>query len=182
MIFHETTLKDAWLIELEPRGDARGFFARTLCKEEFARHGLITDYVQQNMSFSAQRGTLRGMHFQKPPFGEAKLIRCVKGAIVDIIVDIRQDSPTYLKHQAFELTEDNRHQLYVPPGFAHAFQTVSDDVEVTYLVSSPYTPQLESGLRYDDPALGIQWPLPVTTISDKDAAWPLIGERELPLY
>lgn len=182
MIFHPTTLKDAWLIELEPRGDARGFFARSMCREEFDRHGLSNTFVQQNTSFSKNRGTLRGLHFQKPPHGEAKLVRCLRGAIADVIVDIREDSPTYLQHQLFELTDANRHQLYVPPGFAHAFQTLTDDVEVSYLVSAPYTPQAESGLRYDDPALGIAWPLPVTTVSEKDAAWPLLAERGRPLY
>lgn len=182
MIFHETKLNDAFLIELQRRGDERGFFARTMCREEFAAHGMQTEYVQQNMSVSADRGTLRGMHYQMKPLGEAKLIRCVRGAIVDIIVDIRAESSTYLQHQAFELNEDNKHQLYVPPGFAHAFLTLSDNVEVTYLVSSPYTPSAERGLRYDDPSLGISWPIPVTTISEKDAAWPLIAERTDPLY
>jgi dTDP-4-dehydrorhamnose 3,5-epimerase len=182
MIFHPTDLKDAWLIELQLRGDERGFFARTMCQEEFAKHGLVNTFVQQNTSFSAEKGTLRGMHYQLSPYAEAKLIRCTRGAIVDIIVDIRKDSPTYLKHQAFELTDSNRHQLYVPPGFAHSFQTLTDDVEVSYLVSSPYTPQAERGLRYNDEKLGIAWPLPVSNISDKDAAWPLIAEREDPLF
>ncbi len=182
MIFHKTDLKDAWLIELELRGDERGFFARTMCREEFARHGLATEYVQQNMSVSAQRGTLRGLHYQLQPYAEAKLVRCLRGAIVDIIVDIRADSPTYLQHQAFELTDSNRHQLYVPPGFAHSFQTLTDDVEVSYLVSAPYTPQAERGLRYNDEQLGIRWPEKVTTLSDKDAAWPLIAERTDPLF
>ncbi|SDT25491.1 dTDP-4-dehydrorhamnose 3,5-epimerase [Halopseudomonas xinjiangensis] len=182
MIYHETELKDAWLIELELRGDDRGFFARTMCRDEFEKHGMATDYVQQNMSVSAFKGTLRGMHYQLRPYAEAKLIRCLHGAIVDVIVDIREDSPTYLKHQMFELTDSNRHQLYVPPGFAHSFQTLTDDVEVSYLVSSPYAPQYERGLRYNDERLGIQWPETVTTISDKDAAWPLIGEQTEPLF
>ncbi|HDZ56975.1 MAG TPA: dTDP-4-dehydrorhamnose 3,5-epimerase [Pseudomonas xinjiangensis] len=177
MIFHQTTLKDAWLIELELRGDERGFFARTMCREEFEKHGLLSDFVQQNMSVSAQRGTLRGLHYQVKPYAEAKLIRCLRGAILDVIVDIREESPTYLKHQAFELTDTNRQQLYVPPGFAHSFQTLSDNVEVSYLVSAAYTPQAERGLRYNDEQLGIDWPETVTTISDKDAAWPLIAER-----
>ena len=182
MKFHQTELKDAWLIELELRGDERGFFARTMCREEFAAHGMQTDYVQQNMSVSAFKGTLRGMHYQLRPFAEAKLIRCLRGAIVDVIVDIRADSPTYLRHQMFELTDQNRHQLYVPPGFAHSFQTLSDDVEVSYLVSSPYAPEYERGLRYNDPRLAIAWPETVTTISDKDAAWPLIDEHREPLF
>lgn len=182
MKFHQTELKDAWLIELEKRGDDRGFFARTMCQEEFAKHGMVTQFVQQNMSVSAHKGTLRGLHYQLRPNAEAKLIRCLRGAIIDIIVDIREDSPTYLKHQAFELTDSNMHQLYVPPGFAHSFQTLTDDVEVSYLVSAPYTPAAERGLRYNDEQLGIEWPLPVTTISDKDAAWPLISERTDPLF
>ena len=174
MIFHETTLKDAWLIEPELRGDERGSFARTMCRDEFARHGLVTDYVQQNMSVSAKAGTIRGMHFQRPPYTEAKLVRCVRGTILDVIVDLRQSSPTYLKHEGFELSAENHRQLYVPPGFAHAFQTLVDDIEVSYLVSAPYTPEAEGGVRYSDPMLDIKWPLPVTVISEKDANWPLL--------
>jgi dTDP-4-dehydrorhamnose 3,5-epimerase len=177
MIFHQTNLKDAWLIALEKRGDDRGFFARTMCREEFAAHGLDTDYVQQNTSFSAHRGTIRGMHYQLAPYTEAKLVRCIEGAVVDIIVDLRQQSPTYLKHERFELDDRNRLQLYVPRGFAHAFQTVSDNAEVSYLVSAPYVPSAERGLRYSDSRLGIQWPLPVTVISEKDASWPLLQEE-----
>jgi dTDP-4-dehydrorhamnose 3,5-epimerase len=179
MIFHETSLKDAWLVELERRGDDRGFFARTMCREEFAARGLDTEYVQQNTSFSAHRGTLRGMHYQLAPHTEAKLVRCIKGAIVDIIVDLRRASPTYLRHQKFELDEQNRLQLYVPRGFAHAFQSVTDNVEVSYLVSAPYVPSAERGLRYNDPRLGIEWPLPVTVISDKDASWSLLENGAL---
>lgn len=176
MIFHQTTLKDAFLIELEIRGDDRGFFARTMCREEFMARGLDTNYVQQNTSFSAHRGTIRGMHFQLAPYTEAKLVRCIGGAIVDIIVDLRGDSPTYMKHEQFDLNAAHRRQLYVPRGFAHAFQAVSDNVEVSYLVSAPYVPSAERGVRYSDPRLGIQWPLPVTVISDKDASWPLLEE------
>ena len=172
MIFHSTTLKDATLIELERRGDDRGFFARTFCADEFAKAGLPTEYVQQNMSFSANTGTLRGMHFQRAPYGEDKLIRCVSGAIVDIIIDLRPESPSYLKWEAFELNEDNKHQLLVPKGFAHGFQTLTDNAEVTYLVSQRYTPAAEGGVRWNDPAFGITWPLEPTEISAKDAAWP----------
>ena len=174
MIFHKTSLQDAYLIEPERKGDDRGFFARTMCRSEFAAHGLDTDYVQQNTSFSAHKGTLRGMHYQLPPFTEAKLVRCITGALVDIIVDLRRASPTFMKHERFELTDRNRLQLYVPRGFAHAFQTIRDDVEVSYLVSAPYTPSAERGARYSDPRLGIEWPLPVTVISEKDASWPLL--------
>ena len=145
-----------------------------MCRDEFARYGLVTDYVQQNMSVSATAGTIRGMHFQRPPYTEAKLVRCVRGAILDVIVDLRADSSTYLKHEGFELTAENHRQLYVPPGFAHAFQTLVDDIEVSYLVSAPYTPEAEGGVRYNDPMLGIKWPLPVTVISEKDANWPLL--------
>lgn len=175
MIFTKTTLADAWILDLEPRGDARGFFARTMCKDEFARHGLITDYVQQNTSYSAEAGTLRGLHFQRGSAAEAKLVRCLRGAICDVIVDLRAESSTYLKHAAFELTDQNRRQLYVPPGFAHGYQTLVEDTEVSYLVSSPYTPSAEDGLRYDDPALAIAWPLKVVNISDKDRSWPLLN-------
>ncbi|MDQ7988867.1 MAG: dTDP-4-dehydrorhamnose 3,5-epimerase [Candidatus Dactylopiibacterium sp.] len=182
MIFHATTLQDAWLIDLEKRGDERGFFARTMCVEEFAARGMATRYVQQNMSCSAEKGTLRGMHFQRGEAAEAKLVRCLRGAIVDIIVDLRGASTTYLRHEAFMLDDDNQRQLYVPPGFAHAFQTLTPDVEVSYLVSSPYTPAAEGGLRYSDPLLGIRWPLTVSNISAKDAAWPLLERDAAPIF
>ena len=174
MIFNRTTLADAWILDLERRGDSRGFFARTMCRDEFAKHGLITDYVQQNTAFSAEKATLRGMHFQTGSAAEAKLVRCIRGAIFDVIVDLRPHSPTYRKHEAFQLTEENRRQLYVPPGFAHGYQTVEDNTEITYLVSSPYTPAAEDGLRYDDPALSITWPEKVSNISEKDLSWPLL--------
>lgn len=180
MIFRETTLKDAWLIEIEPRRDIRGSFARTMCAESFAAHGLAATYVQRNTSVSKYRGTVRGMHFQRGEFAEAKLVRVVKGALADIIVDLRPESPTYLQHQKFELAGDSPYQLYVPPGFAHGFQTLTDDVEVDYLMSSNYTPSAEGGVRYNDPLLGLSWPLPVTTISDKDASWPLMEGRRSP--
>jgi dTDP-4-dehydrorhamnose 3,5-epimerase len=176
MIFHPTTLKDAFVIELEKRGDDRGFFARTMCRQEFGSHGLDTDYVQQNTSVSAHAGTIRGMHYQLPPHTEAKLVRCIEGEIVDIIVDLRRDSPSFMKHEKFTLSDRNRRQLYVPRGFAHAFQAISDNVEVSYLVSAAYAPAAERGLRFSDPRLGIEWPLPVTVISDKDASWPLLGD------
>ncbi len=182
MIFHKTTLQDAWLIEIEPRGDERGIFARTMCREEFAAHGMAQDFVQQNMSTSAKAGTLRGMHFQRAPHMEAKLVRCIRGAVLDVIVDLRAGSPSYLRHEAFELTADNRRQLYVPPGFAHSFQTLVDDSEVSYLVSAAYAPQSEGGLRYDDPLLGISWPLPITAISDKDATWPYLVPNGPPIF
>src|SRR3990167_5063708 len=172
MKFHQTTLKDAMLIDLERRGDDRGFFARTFCVDEFAANGLPTEFVQQNTSYSANKGTLRGMHFQRAPHGEDKLIRCLRGAIVDIIVDLRPDSPTFKKWEAFELNDENKRQLLVPKGFAHGFQSVSDNVEVTYLVSAKYTPSAEGGVRWNDPAFGITWPLTPTDMSDKDQNWP----------
>lgn len=172
MKFHQTTLKDAMLIDLERRGDDRGFFARTFCVDEFAAQGLPTEFAQQNTSYSANKGTLRGMHFQTAPHGEDKLIRCLRGAIVDIIIDLRPDSPTYKKWEAFELDDVNKRQLLVPKGFGHGFQTVSDHVEVTYLVSAKYTPSAEGGVRWNDPAFGITWPLEPTDMSDKDRNWP----------
>nr|WP_298374315.1 dTDP-4-dehydrorhamnose 3,5-epimerase [uncultured Halomonas sp.] len=182
MKFNRTELNDAWLIELELRGDERGYFARTMCKDEFSKNGLIYNFEQQNVSFSAQCGTLRGLHYQRQPHAEAKLVRCLKGAIVDVIVDIRKDSSTYLKHQLFELNDSNFHQLYVPPGFAHSFLTLTDNTEVSYLVSASYHPESEDGLRYCDEELNIEWPVAVTVLSKKDAKWPLLNERTTPLF
>lgn len=182
MIFHRTTLADAWLIEPELRSDARGAFARTMCRDEFTAHGLIADFAQQNLSITVQAGTLRGMHFQREPAAEAKLIRCLRGAVHDVIVDLRAGSPSFMRHEAFELSAANGRQLYVPPGFAHGFQTLVNDVEMTYLISAPYTPSAEGGLRYDDPALGIAWPAPVTTLSERDQRWPLLRGDESPIF
>jgi len=172
MQFQSTSLQDAYLIEPEKRGDARGWFARTFCEREFAAHGLETRFVQQNASASAQAGTLRGMHFQKGEHAEVKLIRCVQGAILDVIIDLRPQSPTFKRWEAFELTAQNARQLYVPRGFAHGFQTLTDDVEVSYLVSSFYAPAAEGGVRWNDPAFSIAWPRPPSVLSDKDQAWP----------
>lgn len=182
MILHDTTLRDAKLIEIEPRGDERGSFARTMCLDEFAAAGVETRFVQQNMSVSARAGTLRGLHYQRLPHAEAKLVRCVRGAILDVIVDLRSGSPTCLRHEAFELTAENRRELFIPAGFAHGFQTLVDDIEVNYLVSAPYTPTAEGGVRYDDPLLAIEWPLPVTVITDKDANWPLLDRAARPVF
>jgi dTDP-4-dehydrorhamnose 3,5-epimerase len=172
MEFHSTKLLDAYLIQIEPARDNRGFFARTFCVEEFAAHGLETSFLQHSISFSARKGTLRGMHYQLEPRSEAKLVRCTQGAILDVIIDIRPNSPTYRRWQEFELSNANRRQLYIPKGFAHGFQTLGDDVEVNYLISTPYASELARGIRYDDPAFGISWPLSVTEISEKDARWP----------
>ena len=172
MKFTTTSLKDAILIEPEPRPDERGFFARTYCRNEFAEAGLETDFVQGNMSFNRAKGTLRGMHFQYPPHEEVKVVRCIRGAIYDVIIDLRPDSPSYLKWQGFELTEDNGLQLYVPRGFAHGFLTLSDGAAVAYQVSAFYAPGAEGGVRWNDPQFAIEWSADVTVLSPKDAAWP----------
>lgn len=172
MRFTKTELCGAWLIEPVPARDERGFFARTFCVKEFDEHGLTTRFVQHNASQSAIRGTLRGMHFQRAPHGEVKVVTCLKGAIWDVIIDLRPRSPTYRQWRGFELSAANRRQLYVPKGFAHGFQTLCDDVEVGYLISAFYAPAAASGVRHDDPAFAIAWPLPVTAISEKDRTWP----------
>lgn len=172
MIFSETKLSGAYIIEMEKRGDTRGFFARAYCQHEFADLGLMTTIVQTNVSFSQTKGTLRGMHYQAAPYAEAKLIRCTQGSIFDVIVDLRPASPTYKTWIGVELSAANHRMLYVPEGFAHGFLTLEDEVEVTYQVSQFYTPEAERGARWDDPAFGIEWPLPVSVISDKDCGWP----------
>jgi dTDP-4-dehydrorhamnose 3,5-epimerase len=174
MRFTTTPIDGVAILDLEERGDDRGFFARSFCRDEFVANGLLPDVVQCNLSYNRRAGTLRGMHFQLDPATEAKLVRCIAGAIVDIIVDLRPGSPTYRQHVAVELSAANRRSFYVPPMFAHGFQTLVDDTEVLYQVSERYTPGRERGLRYDDPALGLTWPLPVAAISEKDAAWPLL--------
>ena len=177
MIFHETALKGARLIELEPHTDDRGQFARTWCREEFARHGLDLELAQRSASVNPERGTLRGLHWQAAPHAEAKVVRCVRGAIYDVIVDIDPQSPTCGAWIGMTLTPASLRMLYVPKGFAHGFQTLIDDTEVDYLVSSPYVSGAGRGLRYDDPALAIAWPVPVTRISDQDRSWPLLKRR-----
>ena len=174
MLFTETALKGAYIIDLELKHDSRGFFARTFCAREFEEHGLLPAVAQCNLSYNTQKGTLRGMHYLTPPAGETKLVRVSRGVIYDVIVDMRPDSPTYRQHIAVELTADNRRALYIPQMFAHGFQTLADDTEVLYQMSDFYVPGYERGLRHDDPTLGIAWPLPVTQISEKDTAWPLL--------
>lgn len=174
MQFIETGLKGSWLLEPECHGDERGFFARTFCAREFAEHGLPDRFAQCNISFNHKRGTLRGMHFQHPPHEEGKLVRCTMGAIHDIIVDLRPDSPTRLQHFAVELSAENRRQLFVPKGFAHGFQTLADGSEVFYQMSEFFVPGVAAGLRYDDPALGLHWPLPVSVIATKDLELPVL--------
>jgi dTDP-4-dehydrorhamnose 3,5-epimerase len=177
MKFEETCLKGAWLIDLDPVEDDRGFFARAFCQQEFAGHGLKPEVVQSNLSYNAQKGTLRGLHYQLPPAAEAKFIRCISGAIYDVIVDMRPDSPTYLQHVGVELSASNRQALYIPEMFAHGYQALADNAEVLYQVSEFYTPGVERGLRYDDPRLAIEWPAAVTVISDKDRDWPMLDEN-----
>ncbi len=175
MIFTETPLKGAFVLDLETREDSRGFFARTFDAKEFEERGMRPLVAQCNLSYNHAKGTLRGMHMQLPPAAEPKLVRCTRGAIHDVIVDMRPTSPTYLQHFGVELTADNRRQLYVPDMFAHGYLTLTDHAEVAYQVGEFYTPGSERGLRHDDPALGIGWPVPVAVLSDKDATWPLLG-------
>ena len=171
MKFTKLEIRDAFLVELNKLGDHRGFFARLWCQEEFEEHGLVPNVVQANISFSKIKGTLRGMHYQEEPHAETKFIRCAKGAIYDVIIDIKPDSPTFMQWVSVELTAENYKMLYVPKGYAHGFQSLEPDSEVTYLVSEFYTPQAEGGIRYNDPAFGLDWPLPVAEISDKDRSW-----------
>ena len=175
MHFRETPLKGAYLVELQPHRDGRGEFARVWCRDEFAREGIDVAMVQGNISINPARGTLRGLHYQAAPHGEAKLVRCVRGAIYDVIVDIDPASPSFRRWYGVELTPGSP-MLFVPPTCAHGFQTLLDDTEVNYLVSAPYAPAAARGLRYDDAALAIQWPLPVSRISAADANWPLLGD------
>ena len=178
MIFTETTLSGAFILDLERREDDRGFFARAFCQNEFTDHGLKPLIAQANIAFNKRKGTLRGMHFQFPPAAETKLVRCTRGAIVDIIVDLRPESPTYLQHVAVELSADNHRALYVPERFAHGYQVLEDITETSYQVGEFYTPEAEGGLRHDDPRLGLTWPLAVTEITEKDRAFPLLSENE----
>jgi dTDP-4-dehydrorhamnose 3,5-epimerase len=172
MKFHPTRLDGAWLIELTPAKDERGAFMRTFCEREFGERGLETRFVQHSLSVNTQKGTLRGMHFQRAPHEEVKLVRCRRGAVWDVIIDLRPDSPSYLQWQGFELSAENGTQLYVPKGFAHGFQTLSDDCEVFYLISEFYAADAAAGLRHDDPSFAIDWPAPVSVMSEKDRAWP----------
>jgi dTDP-4-dehydrorhamnose 3,5-epimerase len=172
MRFTETPLKDAYIIEIEPKTDERGMFARAFCQREFEEHGLRTDIVQCNVSRNVSKGTLRGMHYQLAPFAEVKMVRCVRGAVYDIIVDIRPGSPTYLKWFGVELTADNRTMLYVPEGFAHGYQALTDDSEVFYMVTQFYAPDFERGIRWNDSLFRIEWPLSDPIVSAKDGTHP----------
>jgi dTDP-4-dehydrorhamnose 3,5-epimerase len=175
MRFTETELAGAFVVDLEPHRDERGFFARAFDAAEFERRGLSGAVAQVSLSHNDRRGTLRGMHFAAPQ-GETKLVRCVRGAMHDVIVDVRPGSATRGRHVAVELSAGNRRALYVPEGFAHGFQTLADDTEVLYQIAQYHTPGSERGLRFDDPALGIEWPLPVTVISARDRAWPSLDD------
>jgi dTDP-4-dehydrorhamnose 3,5-epimerase len=172
MIFIETPLKGAYIIDIEPRTDERGFFARTFCVREFEQHGLDAATVQCNVSFNKRRGTLRGMHWQEAPRAEAKLVRVTRGAIYDVIVDLRSSSSTHLQHLAVELTADNARTLYIPEGFAHGFQTLSDDTEVFYQMSEFFAPDRARGARWNDAAFGIAWPIPGPIMNERDKTWP----------
>ncbi|MFY0610019.1 MAG: dTDP-4-dehydrorhamnose 3,5-epimerase [Hyphomicrobiaceae bacterium] len=172
MLFAETELSGAYLITSEPMADNRGSFMRTFCTQEFEANGLHVNYVQHSISTSVIEGTIRGMHFQMPPHDEIKVVACRKGTIHDVIIDLRAGSATQGCWRGFELSAESRRQLYIPAGFAHGFQTLTCDVEVSYLISKFYTPSAASGVRYNDRAFAIDWPLPVTSISEKDMTWP----------
>jgi dTDP-4-dehydrorhamnose 3,5-epimerase len=170
----ETPLIGAFVVEVEPREDERGLFARTFCTREFREQGLVESFVQCNTSWNTHKATVRGLHYQLAPSCEVKLVRCTSGALWDVIVDLRPDSPTYLKHVGVELTAQNRRALYVPEMFAHGFQTLEDGTEVFYQMSEFYAADLARGVRYNDPKLGIKWPLAVGSISDKDQRWTFL--------
>ena len=177
MQFKDTGFAGLFLIELDLVRDERGYFARTFCADTFKEHGLQTDYPQNGTSFNAKSGTVRGMHFQKAPYAEIKLIRCTRGAIHDVVIDVRPGSATYLKHFGIELAEGDGRELYVPDGFAHGFQTLRDASEVHYMLSTRYVPEAASGFRWDDPAFALSWPRPITVISGRDRMWPLLDGR-----
>ena len=178
MIFTETKLKGAFIIDLERREDSRGFFARAFCQNEFQAHGLKPTIAQANLASNKLKGTVRGMHFQFPPAAETKVVRCTRGAILDIIVDLRPESPTFLQHIEVELNAENQRALYVPERFAHGYQALRDNTDTSYQVGEFYTPGCEGGLMYNDPGLGLKWPLPVSVISDKDQQWKSFKDAE----
>jgi dTDP-4-dehydrorhamnose 3,5-epimerase len=171
MRFSSTSLTGVRLIEPTPVHDARGFFARTFCVREFEAHGLEARFVQHSISHTRTRGTIRGLHFQRHPYAETKVVTCLRGAVWDVVVDLRPSSTTYCRWEAFPLTAENRCQLYIPRGFAHGFQSICDDVELCYLIADFYAPKAAAGVRYNDPTFGINWPLPPTILSERDLAW-----------
>ena len=172
MIFAEAPLPGAYVIELEKRSDERGFFARVFCEKEFAEQNLASRFVQANNSLAREKGTLRGMHYQLRPAAEVKLVRCIRGALYDVILDLRDGSPSFGQHFGIELTGENRKMLYVPKGFAHGFITLEDDTETFYFADEFYSPERERGIRWNDPRFGIQWPLDPVVISEKDSGHP----------
>jgi len=174
MIFTESPLPGAFLVDLDLLTDDRGFFARAYCLDEFAAQGLSTPLQQCSVSYNTRKGTLRGLHHQAAPHEEHKLVRCTTGAIFDVIVDIRPHSPHYRRWFGAELSSQNRRALFIPPGFAHGFLTLSDEAEVYYMISVPHAPDHARGFRWSDPAFGIQWPFPPSVISARDAAYPLL--------
>jgi dTDP-4-dehydrorhamnose 3,5-epimerase len=178
VIFTETRINGAFIIDLDVKADSRGFFARAFCRSEFEEHRLNPLIAQANIAFNRRKGTVRGMHFQFPPAAETKLVRCTKGSILDVIVDLRPESPTYLDHISVELSSDNHRALYVPERLAHGYQVLEDATEMTYQAGEFYTPGAEGGLRYDDPNLGLTWPVAVTEMSDQDRSWPLLADVE----
>ncbi len=178
MRFEETRLKGAFIVSLERREDDRGFFGRAFCQKEFAAQGLDPAVAQANIGWSRLKGTLRGMHFQFPPHAEAKFMRATRGAVRDIIIDLRPESPTYLQHVAVTLSAEEHRALYVPERFAHGYQTLEDDTEICYHASEFYAPGFDGGLSPEDPQLGLEWPLPVAALSAKDASWPHLDKAE----
>ncbi|MBN2350161.1 MAG: dTDP-4-dehydrorhamnose 3,5-epimerase [Bacteroidales bacterium] len=168
MFFKETSLSGLYIVELEPYTDERGLFARTFCKKEFGQIGHNKEFVQVNFSLTKSKGSIRGMHYQVPPFSEIKLIRCIRGAVFDVVIDIRKNSPTFLKYFSVELSEINMKMIYIPEGFAHGFQTLADNAQLIYHHTNYYAPGNEAAIKFNDPQVGIRWPLPVTTISEKD--------------
>jgi len=177
MIFYETNLSGSYIVQLQPITDSRGWFARTFCKNEFTQIGHNKEWVQMNHSFTAQKGTIRGMHFQRPPHAEIKMVRCIAGAVYDVIIDLRKSSPTYLQWFGTELSAANKNMIYIPEGFAHGFQTLTKDAELIYQHSEFYAQGAEEGLFYNDPAFHIEWPMPVTEISEKDKLHHIIDSN-----
>ena len=174
MQFTASRIPGTWVIDITPIRDQRGFFAMTWLPDELRRRGMDPAVAQCNLAFNHKRGTLRGMHFQAAPHGQAKIVRATRGALLDVIVDLRPDSPTWRQWESFELTADNRRMLYIPPGLAHGYLTLTDDAEMFYQASTPWAPQAEAGVRWNDPAFGIKWPFEPTVISAKDQTWPLL--------
>ena len=177
MIFTETLLKGSYVIEVNAFSDDRGWFARTYCKKEFSTIGHTGEWVQMNHSFTKQKGTIRGMHYQLPPFTEIKLVRCITGAVYDVIIDLRKESATFLQWFGVELSAQNKKMIYIPEGFAHGFQALSDDCELIYHHSQFYTPDAEGGIKYNDTKVKVYWPLPVTNISERDNRHELLNDN-----